>query len=100
MKKFRKLKIFSIKSVNPQTGKLATSACHPPLQGLNHVLLHLLDSSTPLKKLRSESLNVATLVSQNTGRTVLQIARYVQELFYESSSYISLYLRKHQNPSW
>ena len=98
MKKFRQLKIFSIKSVNPQIGKLATSACHPPLQGLNHVLL--LDSSTPLKKLRSESLNVATLVSQNTGRTVLQIARYVQELFYESSSYISLYLRKHQNPSW
>ena len=57
-----------------------TSACHLPLQGLNHVLLCLLDFSTPLKKLRSDSRNAATLFSQKTGRTVLQIVRYVQEL--------------------
>ena len=38
---------------------LAMSACHLPLQGLNHVLLQLLTSNTPLKVFREEIRNEA-----------------------------------------
>ena len=53
-----------------------------PLQGLNHVLLvvQLLIFSTSWKKFRKESRNELLCALGKTGRTGLQIVRYIQKL--------------------